>query len=471
MYVTLFKLAGYAAPAWLLLILLPTWRWTRRIADSAIFPAYLAALYVVGLVPLLVALGPGVMRDFGSAEGVTRLLASQDVAMVAWIHILTFDQVVGLLIYRDNMQHRCVPLPLQSVLLFLTLLFGPVGFLAYYFLRLLRRHPDRSGAGTAPLGAGADDVGAARPPGPSVVGTPAPRATGRTILALFAGERQLLGTGLVGLGLGVLCLAAVAVRGRFVPPEGDLEKAATFDIAVGIYVLTVALLAPLAGFSERGRRTWRWWLVGLTTYAYAIENIQAFRGFDPRFSRISGPVDQMAGGIFFLVALGLIANFLVLGARFFRRRATLASPLLALGVRYGCAATIMAFAAGLWMSAIQGRHFGTAGNVLPLHAAGFHGLQAVPLVALLLGWTDVSVEAARRWVHLAGFAWLGWCAAIAWQTGLGRSVREFAPATGIALALLLAWAVVVAWAALAWRRKARLEGYAAGGLRRGPVTA
>ena len=33
-------------------------------------------------------------------------------------------------------------------------------------------------------------------------------------------------------------------EGRIVEPEGDLVKAATFDFALGIYVLTVALLVP-----------------------------------------------------------------------------------------------------------------------------------------------------------------------------------------------------------------------------------
>jgi hypothetical protein len=40
--------------------------------------------------------------------------------------------------------------------------------------------------------------------------------------------------------------------------------------------------------------------------------------------------------------------------------------------------------AGLWLSANQGRVVAPAGNLLPLHTAGFHAVQAIPLVALLL---------------------------------------------------------------------------------------
>ena len=138
MYVTLFKLAGFAAPAWALLIFLPTWRGTRWLARSAIVPALLCLLYVIGIVALISASGFGFMREFGSAEGVTRLLSQQNIALVAWIHFLAFDQLVGIFIYRDNMHHRYVPIPVQSVILFFTFMLGPVGFLTYYLSRLIR---------------------------------------------------------------------------------------------------------------------------------------------------------------------------------------------------------------------------------------------------------------------------------------------------------------------------------------------
>jgi hypothetical protein len=137
MYLTLFSLAGPAAFAWLLLILLPKWRVTEWLARTSIVPALMAVLYVVGIATLIAQSGLGFTRDFGNAEGVTRLMARQDVALVAWIHILVFDQLVGLFIYRDNMRHRYVPLVAQSVILFLTFMFGPVGFLTYYLARLV----------------------------------------------------------------------------------------------------------------------------------------------------------------------------------------------------------------------------------------------------------------------------------------------------------------------------------------------
>jgi len=161
MYVTLFQLAGFAAPAWLLLIFLPKWRGTRWLALSAVFPVLLSILYLAGIAMVVSESGFGFMRDFGNVEGVTRLLARQDVAIVAWIHILAFDQLVGLFIYRDNMRHRYVPVVVQSVLLFFTFMLGPIGFLAYYLLKLARTRSfgsdeeagsDQRAAGRAQLG-------------------------------------------------------------------------------------------------------------------------------------------------------------------------------------------------------------------------------------------------------------------------------------------------------------------------------
>jgi hypothetical protein len=139
MYAILFSLTSSAILAWLLLIFLPTWPVTRWLAGREFFPVYLSLLYLVGLAPLLLAHGLGVVRDFGTADGVIRLLADADVALVVWIHILAFDQVVGLLIYRENMAERHVPIPIQSVLLFVTLMFGPVGYLSYYLARAVAR--------------------------------------------------------------------------------------------------------------------------------------------------------------------------------------------------------------------------------------------------------------------------------------------------------------------------------------------
>ena len=49
MYETLFNIAGPAILAWVLMIFAPKWRVTQWLVRSAIVPALLAVLYVIGI--------------------------------------------------------------------------------------------------------------------------------------------------------------------------------------------------------------------------------------------------------------------------------------------------------------------------------------------------------------------------------------------------------------------------------------
>jgi hypothetical protein len=446
MYVALFNLAGIAMLGWLLLILLPAWKVTRWIARTAVFPVFLSVVYVLGIVPLLMQTGPGIMGDFGSAEGVTRLLQNPDIALVAWIHILAFDQVVALMIYRENMEHRYVPLPVQSVLLLATLMFGPLGFLSYYLLRAWS-HSRRA---RHALPAEAEPV-VGRVAAAGGIAT-AVRTAATGALGVFRREWLLTATGVLGLLLGAACAVAIGVRGtELVGAEGHLRKAMAFDVAVGIYLLTLVLMVPLARFSRGGLWTWRISLALLSLYAFGMEDVQIARGIDPRFTKVGSTLDQILGGMFFLAAVGMIVSFVILAWKVLARQTDGADGPLLLSLRYAALATMGAFAAGFWMSAVSGSRAGEA-SILPLHAVGFHGLQALPLVAILLTWAAVPANRARPWIHAAGIAWLAACAAIAWQTVQGRPLTDVTPAAALTAASLLAWAAVAALAARTWLR-------------------
>ena len=448
MFLALYNLAGIAIVGWLLLILLPAWKVTRRIAESAVFPVFLSAIYVLGITVLLADTGFGIVSDFGSAEGVIRLLGNADIALIAWIHILAFDQVVGMLIYRDNMHHRYVPLPVQSVLLFATLMFGPVGFLTYYVLRAWAR--SRRAAQEQPAEA-VPSVG--RVPASGGIGA-AVRTAAAGAMGVYRREWAVASMGVLGVVLGLGCAVAIGIRGaELVGTEGHLRKAMTFDIALGIYLLTLVLLLPLARFSRNGLRVWRTTQVLLVLYAYGMENLQIARGIDPRFTQVGTAVDQILGGVFFLSALGMIVLFAILAWKVLVRRMDGADGPLLLALRYAGVATFGAFAAGMWMSLISASRVGEA-SILPLHAVGFHGLQALPLVAILLAWAEMEPERAKAWIHAAGVAWLAACAGIAWQTVEGRPMLEISSATGLTLGALAAYAAVAALAARVWLRGA-----------------
>ena len=66
MYFALFQLASLAIVGWILLIFLPSWSFSRRLAESAFFPIYLAVLYAFGVGALLMALGPGFIAIYAA---------------------------------------------------------------------------------------------------------------------------------------------------------------------------------------------------------------------------------------------------------------------------------------------------------------------------------------------------------------------------------------------------------------------
>ena len=252
--------------------------------------------------------------------------------------------------------------------------------------------------------------------------------------------------GLLGVALGVLCALIGLARGFDVPPEGNLWETAIFKGALGVFLLTQATLAPEAGFTERGQRRWGTALISTTLFAYGMETVQAVRGLDPRFSAVAGPIDQSLGGVFFADAVFIAVLFAVLAWRFLRAEAT---P-LRLAVRYASAVCLVSFGVGIGMTIAQGRMVGVEGNLLPIHAAGFHGLQAIPLIALLLVWSGVGDGVAKRWVHFAGIAWSGFCIAILWQAVTGGSPLEVSPATVTTLVFFGGWALAALVAVRAW---------------------
>jgi hypothetical protein len=262
-------------------------------------------------------------------------------------------------------------------------------------------------------------------------------------------EPGLVAVGVAGIALALLCLVAVAVRGRFIPPEGKMLDAATFCFGVGVFTLTVALLLPLAGYSPPARRRWRRAYYVFAVYGLVLESVQAFRGLDPRFTEEGGPVDVVAGVIFGLTALLNTVLFVVLGLRFFRSDVLHDRPALQLGIRYGVAAVALSFGVGIVMSVNSGRTIGENGNLLLSHALGVHGIQTLPVVALLISWAGTA-QRTTTWLHAAGIGWLAACTAALLQALLGRAPLEPSVLTTLTLAGLTVWAVSAAYSLISW---------------------
>lgn len=137
--------AALTMPFWLLMILLPRWRWTQRIMASlwTVVPA--ALLYALLIIPMLPTAFPILLSP--SLNTVAGLLSVPRGATAGWVHFLAFDLFVGRWAYLDSRTRNLNPL-LVSPVLFLILMVGPLGLLLYLGLRLL---PQAAGRVNTPL--------------------------------------------------------------------------------------------------------------------------------------------------------------------------------------------------------------------------------------------------------------------------------------------------------------------------------
>ncbi|MEM9798335.1 MAG: ABA4-like family protein [Pseudomonadota bacterium] len=104
-------------------------RWLLPLGGIAI-PLALCLLYALGAALWL----PGAPGGFDSLPNVMRLFTDPGATTAGWVHFLAFDLLIGGWITRDARARRVPHLAILPCL-YLTLMVGPVGLLAYLALR------------------------------------------------------------------------------------------------------------------------------------------------------------------------------------------------------------------------------------------------------------------------------------------------------------------------------------------------
>lgn len=116
--------------SWLLLAALPGRRWVTEVVTGRAIPIVFAALYIA-IVVMTFGAAEG---SFSTLDGVATLFTHRWLLLAGWLHYLAFDLLVGTWEARDA-RERGVPHLLLVPCLFLTLMFGPAGWLAYVSIR------------------------------------------------------------------------------------------------------------------------------------------------------------------------------------------------------------------------------------------------------------------------------------------------------------------------------------------------
>lgn len=130
----IFSIASLLAMvSWLLIIILPRWRFTAKIVLNGTIPLLLSVAYLV-LIVLFFGKADG---GFDSLANVMKLFTNEWAVLAGWIHYLAFDLFVGSWEVKDS-QANGISHWFVIPCLILTFLLGPIGFLLYSILRFFR---------------------------------------------------------------------------------------------------------------------------------------------------------------------------------------------------------------------------------------------------------------------------------------------------------------------------------------------
>jgi Domain of unknown function (DUF4281) len=132
---TIFSITSTVAMLSWLLLLVSVWRKSNWLRDDIIgrfVPLALSAVYAA-LILFFFAKAPG---GFDSLANVQLLFTSPWAALAGWVHYLAFDLFMGCWIARQTMNAGLPRWPLLLILP-LTFMFGPIGYLAFEVYRFL----------------------------------------------------------------------------------------------------------------------------------------------------------------------------------------------------------------------------------------------------------------------------------------------------------------------------------------------
>src|SRR5262245_42772074 len=117
---------GRAVLCWSLLAVLPTRRWVTGVLTGTLAPALFAVAYIA----IVITVFPRAQGGFSTLAGVSTLFANPWLLLAGWLHYLAFDLLIGTWETRDSIE-RGLPRWLLISCLFLTFMFGPMGWIIY----------------------------------------------------------------------------------------------------------------------------------------------------------------------------------------------------------------------------------------------------------------------------------------------------------------------------------------------------
>jgi hypothetical protein len=129
-----------AAPFWTLMIVAPTWRWTRRIMSTPWSATLSLVFWYIFALPRLLDLLPAVLKP--TLAGWQELVADPGALTFTWAQIIAWDLFVGRWMYLDSRARGIHP-AVMAPLLLLAIMLSPIAVPLYLVIRnpLTRTEP------------------------------------------------------------------------------------------------------------------------------------------------------------------------------------------------------------------------------------------------------------------------------------------------------------------------------------------
>jgi len=123
-------------PFWLLLIFLPSVRFTKILAQSVIAPLLLGISYA--FLSYKIYLEGNIFDGFQLYQGLDGLytvFSNETFLLIFWLHFLSLSLFIGSWIARDSERHM-IPQIFSAISLAITYFTGPIGLIFYWILRI-----------------------------------------------------------------------------------------------------------------------------------------------------------------------------------------------------------------------------------------------------------------------------------------------------------------------------------------------
>ena len=124
-------------PFWVMLILIPSSKFTQFFINSIIIPLILSTIviYIIYQLILLEESTIDVFKLYLSLDNLYTVFATEPFLLIFWIHFITINLFLGSWISRDAIKYN-IPRRLVFLPLILVYFLGPLGLFLYWIVRV-----------------------------------------------------------------------------------------------------------------------------------------------------------------------------------------------------------------------------------------------------------------------------------------------------------------------------------------------